>query len=135
MCGMRRARHARNGGTKACSEGASRSLSRDLPDDTGSTSRWSEARSPSCISGRSNHPQTELNARLRHFDLEVLDAVDVVVSKLKRFNPNDRTDIEAMVERSLVPYARLLARFRPSRLHRPMTGGAPRTPRQSQLGA
>ncbi|MGH7293510.1 MAG: DUF6036 family nucleotidyltransferase [Polyangiaceae bacterium] len=36
------------------------------------------------------HPQAELNARLRNFDLEVLDVVDVAVSKLKRFHGDDR---------------------------------------------
>jgi hypothetical protein len=58
------------------------------------------------------HRQTSLNATLRHFDLEVLDVVDVVVAKLKRFNANDRSDIEAMIEKELVPHDRLVARFR-----------------------
>jgi hypothetical protein len=58
------------------------------------------------------HPQAELNARLRSFDLEVLDVVDVVVSKLKRFHADDRGDIEAMVDLEFVPHARLVARFR-----------------------
>jgi hypothetical protein len=42
----------------------------------------------------------------------VLDVVDVVVAKLKRFHANDRSDIEAMVERDLVHHEALLARFR-----------------------
>lgn len=54
----------------------------------------------------------ELNAKLKHFDFEVLDVVDVVVSKLKRFNPNDEADIGAMIERGLVPHEGLVARFR-----------------------
>lgn len=58
------------------------------------------------------HPQTEVNARLGNFDLEALDVVDVVVSKLKRFHADDRGDIEAMVELELVPHARLVERFR-----------------------
>jgi hypothetical protein len=58
------------------------------------------------------HPETELNARLLNFDVEVLDVVDVVVSKLKRFHANDRGDIEAMVDLELVPHERLVARFR-----------------------
>jgi len=58
------------------------------------------------------HPQAELSSRLRNFDLEVLDVVDVVVSKLKRFHANDRGDIEAMVDLELVPHVRLVARFR-----------------------
>jgi hypothetical protein len=49
---------------------------------------------------------------LRHFELEVLDVVDVVVSKLKRFSANDRSDIGAMIDLDLVPHARLLERFR-----------------------
>jgi hypothetical protein len=57
------------------------------------------------------HELTELNASLRHFDVAVLDVVDVVVSKLKRFRPNDKSDIEAMIERGLVPHDRLLERF------------------------
>jgi hypothetical protein len=57
------------------------------------------------------HPQAALNAALSHFELEVLDIVDVVVAKLKRFHANDRSDIEAMVERDLVPHGRLVARF------------------------
>jgi hypothetical protein len=42
----------------------------------------------------------------------VLDVVDVVVSKLKRFNANDQSDIDAMIERGLVPHDRLIDRFR-----------------------
>lgn len=42
----------------------------------------------------------------------MLDVVDVVVSKLKRFHSNDRKDIEAMIRRGLVPHARLIERFR-----------------------
>jgi hypothetical protein len=54
----------------------------------------------------------ELNAKLRHFSIAALDVVDVVVSKLKRFNANDVSDIEAMVERDLVPHDDLILRFR-----------------------
>ena len=58
------------------------------------------------------HLQAGLNAELRHFEIEVLDVVDVVVAKLKRFHAADRGDIEAMVERDLVPHAELVSRFR-----------------------
>jgi hypothetical protein len=58
------------------------------------------------------HPTPEINGALDHFELRVLDVVDVVVSKLKRFNANDQSDIDAMIERDLVPHARLIARFR-----------------------
>jgi hypothetical protein len=58
------------------------------------------------------HPVLPLNAALRHFDLEVLDVLDVVVAKLKRFHANDRDDIDAMVKKGLVPHERLVTRFR-----------------------
>lgn len=50
--------------------------------------------------------------KLRKLEIVALDVVDVVVSKLKRFNANDQTDIDAMIERELVPHERLLTRFR-----------------------
>lgn len=53
-----------------------------------------------------------MSASLRHFDLLVLDVIDVVVSKLKRFNAADQSDIEAMIDRDLVPHEALLERFR-----------------------
>lgn len=58
------------------------------------------------------HPTASLNAQLKHLELRVLDIVDVVVSKLKRFSPNDKDDIDAMVQRGLVSHQRLLERFR-----------------------
>jgi hypothetical protein len=58
------------------------------------------------------HPLAPLNAVLRHFHVEVLDVVDVVVAKLKRFHAADRSDIDAMVKKGLVAHARLVARFR-----------------------
>jgi hypothetical protein len=58
------------------------------------------------------HDLGELNAGLRHFSVSALDVVDVVVSKLKRFNANDVSDIAAMVERDLVPHDDLILRFR-----------------------
>ena len=57
------------------------------------------------------HAVADLNATLRHFEIVVLDVVDVVVSKLKRFNADDVSDIEAMVERDLVSHEVLLERF------------------------
>jgi len=36
-----------------------------------------------------------LNAELKHFELTTLDVVDVVVSKLKRFNSDDAGDVAA----------------------------------------
>jgi len=58
------------------------------------------------------HPANDLNQVLVHFQIEVLDVVDTVVSKLKRFNANDISDIEAMILRDQVPHEVLLARFR-----------------------
>ena len=58
------------------------------------------------------HPLPKLNATLRHFSVEVLDVVDVVVTKLKRFNSADASDIKAMVDRSLVDHRTLVERFR-----------------------
>ena len=54
----------------------------------------------------------ELNADLRHLDLFALDVIDVVVSKLKRFNANDQADIEAMINLDIVPHGALIGRFR-----------------------
>ena len=45
-----------------------------------------------------------------HF--EVLDVVDVVVSKLKRFSASDADDVRAMTESGLVEHRRLIERFR-----------------------
>lgn len=57
------------------------------------------------------HPQAALNKSLRHFHVAVLDVVDVVVSKLKRFNRDDADDVEAMIKRGLVDHKRLVERF------------------------
>ena len=51
-------------------------------------------------------------ASLVSFEVTALDVVDVVVSKLKRFNANDISDIEAMIDDQLVSRERLLERFR-----------------------
>jgi hypothetical protein len=49
---------------------------------------------------------------LQHFEIVVLDIVDVVVSKLKRFSANDQSDIEAMIELGHVEHALLVSRVR-----------------------
>jgi len=49
---------------------------------------------------------------LQHLEIVALDVVDVVVSKLIRFNANDQSDVDAMVQRNLVPHAQLVKRFR-----------------------
>jgi hypothetical protein len=58
------------------------------------------------------HRLVDLNRALTNLEFEVLDVVDVVVSKLKRFNANDVDDIRAMVDRDLIVHRRLVARFR-----------------------
>jgi hypothetical protein len=57
------------------------------------------------------HRLDGLNEQLVRLELFVLDVVDVVVSKLKRFNANDQSDIDAMIDRELVPHARFVERF------------------------
>jgi hypothetical protein len=58
------------------------------------------------------HPHDALNPQLRHFRVYLLDVVDVVVSKLKRFHANDQSDVAAMIRRELVSHDRLVERFR-----------------------
>lgn len=58
------------------------------------------------------HRAAALSRTLQHLDLEVLDVVDVVVSKLKPFRPQDREDIAAMVDRRFIEHAALVERFR-----------------------
>ena len=57
-------------------------------------------------------PLDSLDARLGSFQVSVLGVVDVVVSKLKRFNGHDRDDVRAMVDMELVEHEPLLERFR-----------------------
>ena len=49
---------------------------------------------------------------LKHLSIEVLDVVDVVVSKLKRFSASDADDVRAMTESGLVEHRQLIERFR-----------------------
>ena len=56
------------------------------------------------------HPLTGLMG-LRRLEIHVLDVIDIVVSKLKRFHGNDRSDIDAMIQLGLVPHAQLVERF------------------------
>jgi len=58
------------------------------------------------------HPVPRLNAVLEHLEVVVLDVVDVVVSKLKRYHANDQSDIDAMIDLGLVSHDRLIERFR-----------------------
>ncbi len=52
------------------------------------------------------------NLRLRNFKAEVLDVGDVVLSKLKRCNSDDKNDIRAMAERKLFDHTTLVQRFK-----------------------
>jgi len=47
----------------------------------------------------------------KNFEVKVLDVVDVAVSKLKPFRPQDKKDIEFLANKKLLPYDRLLERF------------------------
>jgi len=47
---------------------------------------------------------------LKNFSIEVLDVLDVIVSKVKRLNQNDITDISAMAEKKLIDHKRLVNR-------------------------
>jgi hypothetical protein len=58
------------------------------------------------------HWRTVPDLTLVNLEVVVLDVVDVVVSKLKRFHAKDAADIEAMIEHGLVPHAGLIDRFR-----------------------
>lgn len=57
------------------------------------------------------HPQTALNGKLQRLHVEVLDVVDVIVSKLKRLSPSDEEHIEAMFDRGLVTHGALVECF------------------------
>ena len=75
------------------------------------------------------HTPRELDERLNHFSIHVLDIVDVVVSKLARFHSDDRADIQAMVARGLVPHHELRGRFEAAKNIRQDTGYADDLPK------
>lgn len=49
--------------------------------------------------------------KLTNFHIELLEVVDVVVSKLRRFNTNDIKDIKEMTDRNLVDPTQLVHQF------------------------
>jgi hypothetical protein len=51
-------------------------------------------------------------AGLTHLTVFALDVVDVVVSKLKRFDARDQEDIERVIDLGIIPHAELIERFR-----------------------
>ena len=57
------------------------------------------------------HPLPELSATLACFELEVLAIPDVCVTKLKRFNSNDQTDLAAMVRLGNLDHTEFVDRF------------------------
>lgn len=58
------------------------------------------------------HEDAALSQQLTSFNVLMLDVVDVVVTKLKRFSPSDREDIDAMIRLDLVNHESLVTRFR-----------------------
>lgn len=58
------------------------------------------------------HKIGNINHRLKHFEIEALDVTDVIVSKLKRFNANDASDVSAMVAGGWLNHPALIERFR-----------------------
>jgi hypothetical protein len=58
------------------------------------------------------HSLEDLTGSLQHFEIRVLDVVDVVVSKPKPFRGSDQEDIQQMIQRDLVPHDLLVARFK-----------------------
>ncbi len=55
------------------------------------------------------HPLPRIE--LKNFRVEVLDIVDIALSKLKRFNSDDANDIRAMADKKLIDHPRLVSRF------------------------
>lgn len=63
------------------------------------------------------NPLKAQSERLKYFRLQVLDPVDVVVSKLKTFRASDLDDIRAMVIRHLLSPTLLVERFELAKDH------------------
>lgn len=57
------------------------------------------------------HILENLNQQLHHFRVEVLDMVDVVVSKLKPFRAQDMDDIRYLADHALIDPSQLVSRF------------------------
>lgn len=58
------------------------------------------------------HPLIALNRELKSLEVRVLAIVDVVISKLKPWRPQDRDDIQAMVDLHLADRDLLIERPR-----------------------
>lgn len=57
------------------------------------------------------HVLEKLNQQLKYFKIEVLDMVDVVISKLKPFRAQDVDDIRYLADRALINPSELVSRF------------------------
>ncbi len=55
------------------------------------------------------HPVRDLS--LKNFQIEALDVLDVVISKLPRLNQNDMGDVQAMADKGLLDHKKLITRF------------------------
>lgn len=75
------------------------------------------------------HPVHSLAARLKNFQVEVLDIADVVVSKLKPFRAGDVDDIHELVRRNLFTHQKLVARFSLAKESWLMDARAPHLPK------
>jgi len=62
--------------------------------------------------GSPDRPLEQLNEKLRHFEVSAMSVVDVVISKLARFNANDRSDVDAMIQRDLIAHDDVVSCFR-----------------------
>ncbi|MBI5211633.1 MAG: hypothetical protein HY927_16815 [Elusimicrobia bacterium] len=69
------------------------------------------------------------NFVLRNFRVEALDVVDVVLSKLKRYKPDDINDISAMADKGLLDHGTLVARFKAAADWFSLDARAPDVPR------
>lgn len=58
------------------------------------------------------YPLDKLNDELTNFRIEVLDVVDVIVSKMGRFAPTDIDDIKAMIDLNVIDPIKLEDRFK-----------------------
>jgi hypothetical protein len=63
------------------------------------------------------HPLKILSEKFHYFQLQALDPIDVIISKLKTFRPSDIDDIRAMAKRHLLNPSLLVERFELAKDH------------------
>lgn len=78
------------------------------------------------------HPLPDLNRSLKHFEIEVLDIVDVVVSKLARLHADDVKDIRGMIDRKLATHAKLVEHFKSAMEYHLLDARADKLPKYIQ---